>query len=90
MGFIGPFLMSIAGSLAARVMVSLGIGVVSYIGFNTLVTAVNDQVHSAYGSAYGIPLDLLNMAGAGQAIGILTGALVTRVSLMAIKKFRIT
>lgn len=83
---LATFLLSIAGSLAGRVLLSLGLGMVSYAGLNLLVSQLVDLVKISYTSTNGVVLQILNLAGAGAAMGILVAALVTRVSLMAITK----
>jgi len=88
MGGLAAFLISIAGTLAGRVLLAVGIGMVSYAGLNVLVSNVVSQITASYQSTGGIVLQFLNLAGAGQAIGILTAALVTRTALVAIKKLR--
>ncbi len=85
---LASFLISIVGTLAGRVLLSVGIGMVSYAALNTLVEGVISNVTSNYQSVGGVVLQFLNLAGAGQAIGILSAALVTRTALVAIKKLR--
>jgi hypothetical protein len=83
------FLMGIAGSLAARVLLSLGFGVFSYAALNTLATTVVNNVTTNYNQIDTIALNLLNLAGGGEAMGILTASLVTRASLVAFKRLRL-
>ncbi len=85
---LAAFLLSITGSIAARVLVSLGIGFASYAALSTLAASVVSNVTSNYNSMDSVVLNLVNLAGAGQAMGILLAALVTRASLQAIKKLR--
>ena len=82
-GTIFTFLLSIVGSLAGRVLVSLGLGMVSYAVMNVLIDGVISQITTSYQSTGGVVLELLNLAGVGQVIGILTAALVTRTALIA-------
>ena len=83
---LAPFLLSIVGSLAGRALLSVGIGMVSFAGLNILLSHVTDLVKSNYQSTAGVVLDILNLAGAGQAVGILIAALITKTALVAIKK----
>lgn len=89
MGTIAAFLMAIASSLAARVMLSLGFGIVSYAAINALASTVTTQVTANFNSMAAVPLALLNLAGAGEAIGILLAAMVASASLAAFKRFRL-
>lgn len=90
MGTIASFLIGIAGSLAARVMLSLGFGIVSYAAINTLASTVVTQVTNNFNAMGAAPLALLNLAGGGEAIGIILAALVTSASLAAFKRFRVS
>ncbi|MDO9141122.1 MAG: DUF2523 domain-containing protein [Methylobacter sp.] len=83
---LAAFLLSIAGTLTGRVLLALGIGWVSYSGLNVLVSQIVDLVKVNYQSLSGVVLQILNLAGAGDAMGILIAALVTRTALVAIKK----
>ncbi|MDP1614481.1 MAG: DUF2523 family protein [Methylococcales bacterium] len=79
------FLISIAGSLAARVLISLGIGIFSYAALGSLAETVSSSVSGAWNSQAGVLIALLNLAGGGEVLGILIAALISRASLMAIK-----
>jgi hypothetical protein len=86
---LGPFLVSITGSIVARVLLALGMGVVSYAVLSTLASNFVSQMQSNYDALNGVVLTLLNMAGGGVSLGIIGSALITRASLMAIKKLRV-
>lgn len=83
---LASFLISIAGSLAARVMLALGIGTVSYLALNTVVQSLISNVTTAYSGVGGSTLQILNLCGFGAAISILASGLVTKAGLMAVKK----
>lgn len=85
---MGAFLLSITGSIAARVMTSLGIGIFSYAAIDTLITAVNNQILTNFNSMGVFALAIVNLAGGSQVIAIITAAFVTKGSLMAIKQMR--
>lgn len=86
MSTLASFLMAITGSLAARVLTSLGIGFLSYAALSTLASTVVNNITSNYNALGGVVLPLLNLAGGGQVMGIMCAALVTRASLLAVKK----
>lgn len=88
MSTLAAFLMGIAGSLASRVLVSLGFGIFSYAALSTLADTVSSSVISNFDSAPVVVLSLLNLAGFGQALGIILSALVTRATLQSFKRFR--
>lgn len=81
------FLISIAPTLAAKVMTALGVGVVSYAALSGLSTAIISSVNASYGGIGDVPLAFLNLSGFGTAISIILSAITVRVSLTALKKF---
>ncbi len=85
---MGAFLVSITASVAARVMTSLGIGIFSYAALSTLASSVVSSVMSNYAGLSATTLAIVNLAGGGQALAIMTAGLVTRASLMAVKSMR--
>ena len=85
---MGAFLVSITGSIAARAMIALGIGVFSYAALNTLASSVTSAVTSSYSGMGSFTLSIVNLAGGSQVIAILCAAIVTRASLMAVKSMR--
>lgn len=88
MATLASFLLAITGSLAARVLTSLGIGIMSYAALTTLAGTVVANITSNYQSTPSQVLNLLNLAGGGVGLGIICAALVTKASLQAIKKLR--
>lgn len=85
---IGPFLLSITGSVVARVLTSLGMGFVTYTVLSTLTNTVITHINDAYGGLDGITMALMNLSGFTSAVGIIASALVTRASLLAVKKLK--
>jgi len=82
------FLLSITGSIAARVLTSLGIGIFSYAAISSVLNIVIANITSQYQSMNSVVLNILNLAGVGQALGIIIAAMTVRASLLAIKKLR--
>ncbi|WP_333877506.1 DUF2523 domain-containing protein [Methylobacter sp.] len=85
---IATFLLSITGSVVARVLFTLGFGIVSYAALTTLTDTVISLAMSNYQSINPKVLQLLNLGGIGQSLGIITAGMTTRAALMAIKKLR--
>lgn len=88
MATLATFLLGITGSLAARALTSLGIGIFSYAAISTLMGTVISNVTSSYNSMSSVVLQIVNLAGFGQALGVIFAALTVRASLSAIKKMR--
>lgn len=87
-GFAG-LLQSAAGPIAKRVLAALGMGVVSYSAINAALSGVQSAVTSAYGSISGEIAGILSLAGFGQAMGIVLGAMVARISYAQLSKLQI-
>lgn len=86
-GTIAALLMSLVGPMARRVLLSLGIGVVSYVGVDAAVTAALDSVRSALSGLSGDALQIMALSGIFQGLGIMAGGIMARVSMMVLKRF---
>lgn len=89
MGTIAAFLLAITSSVTARVLTSLGIGFVSYAAITSLLSTITSNVTSNYNAMSSSVLQLVNLAGFGQAFGIIIAALTARASLIAIKRLAV-
>lgn len=74
-------LINIVGTMAGRVLVALGIGVVSYTGMSALVGSLKDSVVGAIGALPAGVLDVLYMMKLGPALGIIFAATSARLVL---------
>jgi len=84
---IGSWLVALAGPIARRVLLSLGLGVVTYVGLDLALSAALSSAKSSLGA---LPADiaaLLAIAGVNTAASILAGALTARVAMIALKRF---
>jgi len=83
----GAFLLTMAGPLAKRVMVALGLSIVTYAGVGAAVDGLLSSAKAEWsgGQLAGVA-DLVAMAGANTALSIIAGAIVARVSLLALKR----
>lgn len=81
----GTFLMAIAGPVAKKVMVALGVGILSYAAVSAALTAALSAAKSAWGAfgggAFSEALSLVQMAGVPTAASIFAGALIANVAL---------
>lgn len=78
---IGGMLLNLVGSLAGRVLIALGISVVTYTGVSTALDALKNQAIQAFA---GLPPDVFPILGAlkvGVCISILTSAMTARLML---------
>lgn len=83
------FLFSAIGSLAVRVVLSLGLGIVSYAALTTYVGNAISSMQAQYNSIPATTLQLANLGGIGEFLAIITAAIVARVSLLLLKRFKI-
>ena len=81
---LAAFLMSISGSIAARVLLSLGIGWITYAGFDAFADQAKTAVLANFSGIHPDVLAIIGLAGFSQAVGIVLGALAARAALSAV------
>jgi len=77
-------LINVAGTLAGRVMLSLGFGLVTYSGITTALTYATDHVWSSFAA---LPTGLQGILGLLQvdtSISIITSAVMVRLTLQGL------
>ena len=84
MGSFGAFLVALAGPIARRVLFSLGLGIVSFAALSAIASQVKDAVISNYGQIPQSILPILDLLGAGQALGIILGGIIARAAFGAL------
>ncbi|THT98119.1 DUF2523 domain-containing protein [Lampropedia puyangensis] len=80
------FFLSLVKPLVGRILVALGIAAVSVVGINTAIDGVKNALVNNIG---GLPADMFNLfllSGMGQAIGIITGAITTKIMIVQATK----
>lgn len=82
---LASFLLAIVGTLAGRVLLSLGIGWVSYAGITTALEAVRGHIVTAWSVSSPV-FNMLFLAGMGEAVGILLAAFAVRAAFFGIAK----
>lgn len=81
MALFGAFLGAIAGPVAKRALLAIGVGVVSYAAVSTVVGQAIASARDAWGLLAGDTLALMQLAGLNTAASILAGAVTARVAL---------
>jgi hypothetical protein len=89
MGGLGTFLVGLAGPVIRKMMLSLGIGVVSYAAMTAAITSALGSAKAALTGFTGDALAIVQMTGCFTALSIVAGALIARVSLLAIKRLEV-
>lgn len=83
---LAPFLISLAWPIAKKVLLALGIGMITYGGLSLIAGQVVTQVEAYWGQ---MPISILqigSLLGIPQSIGIMLGAITARVSFVAAGK----
>lgn len=86
MANVAVWLMSIIGPLAQRVLVSLGVGWVTYEAFGLLANQVQSAVLSSWGQVGGVTMQILSLAGVPDALGIVLGGFTAKAALMGVAR----
>lgn len=89
MNSLSSLLLALGWPIVRKVLVMLGIGIVTYGAMTTLLNSVISQAQSSWGQLAGAALQLSSLGGIHQVLGIITGALVARVSVMAAGKLAV-
>lgn len=82
---LASFLLGIVGTLAGRVLLSLGIGWISYAGVSAALDAVRGHIVDAFGAG-GAAIEMAYLAGMGEAMGILLAGFTVRSAFYGIAK----
>lgn len=82
---IGTWLLALVQPLIGRILAALGFSLVTVVGMEVVINQVKDMVKSGVSS---MPSDMLNiflLAGGGTALGMILGAIATKVMLWQIQ-----
>ena len=86
-------LVALTGPIARQVLLSLGIGLVTYAGVDVAVSALLSQARTAWasgpGGGAGAAAQLIAMAGVNTALSIIAGGISARVTMLVLKKFQV-
>lgn len=78
------WLFAMLSPMIARILLTLGFSVVTLVGMDATIGALKTQFLSYAGQIPAAGLDLALLAGAGQAMGIIFGAITTKLVLWQI------
>lgn len=82
----GTFLISLLRPALAKILTSLGFSVVSIVGMNALLAQLKTSLTSSFNSLPSDALNLFLLGGGGTALGIVFGALTTKLLLWQIQR----
>lgn len=83
---IGTWLLSLVQPMIAKILIALGLSAVSIVGVTEAIDALRDQLTSSYSSMPGNFIGLFQLAGGGTAMGMILGAITTRLMLWQAQK----
>ena len=86
MGSLTVWLLALATPLVKRVLIALGIGVITYAGIDTAFSLVTSQIQSNLGGITGDLANLIALSGTYESIGIILAAISARLSFAAVSK----
>lgn len=83
---LATFLLAICQPLIGRVLVSLGFSVVTITGFNLVIDQLKDAVVDGVNSLPSQVINVFLLSGGGVGLGMIFGAIATRLVLWQISK----
>ena len=83
---IASWLGTLAGPLAKRALMSIGMGTVTFAGASVALNTALTAAKTAIGQVNGDVLNLLSMAGFLTAMSVIAGALIAGLSFTTLKK----
>lgn len=81
---IGTWLLSLVQPILAKILLMLGLSVITITGFEVAINQVKSQL---VGGVNALPVDMLNvflLAGGGKGIGIILAAVALKITLWQI------
>ncbi|WP_440996598.1 DUF2523 domain-containing protein [Arhodomonas sp. SL1] len=81
---IAVFLAGIAGSLVARVLTALGLGLVTYVGASAAVEQLKGQISGAFGNLGANTVAIVGRLGVDEAMTIILSAWVATLAVQGI------
>lgn len=83
---LGTWLLSMMQPLVGRILAALGFSVVTITGFELVIDTVKNMVRDGINT---LPADMLNLflyAGGGQGLGMILGAITTKLLLWQVQR----
>lgn len=80
-------LIPLAPFLVKRVLVSLGIGIITYASMEGILGLFISEINNSLGSTSGVVLQMASLFGVTDSISIILGAYSVNASLTTIKRF---
>lgn len=82
---LGTWLLSLVQPFIAKILISLGFSLVTITGMNAILDQIKTQLVSGLGGMAPDMAALFGLAGGGTALGMIVGALTTKLLLWSIQ-----
>lgn len=86
LAYLFPFLSAAIGSLAMRVLTAVGIGVVTFVGLDAVISGYQSAALAALGGGGEGVGFVVNASGFAESVQIVTSAIVARLGIAGIRK----
>ncbi|TXI36674.1 MAG: DUF2523 domain-containing protein [Methylophilus methylotrophus] len=83
------WILALVAPIAKKVMVSLGIGILTVTGFDMAMDSLTGLINQSIGGSTADILGIATMMGIPDAIGIMLGGITSGATLVAVKRFNI-
>lgn len=83
---IQSMLFAIASPLARQVLISLGIGIISYGSSLALINTITSQIQSNFQGMPDVVLSMVSLFGVPESASIILGAFTVRAGISAAKR----
>lgn len=81
-------LLYVSGPILVKILSMLGLGFVSYIGFDVALNLIFNQIHANFGQIPADVMNLLYLSGLPAGMGIILSALFARIALVQVSKIQ--
>lgn len=86
MGNIAAFLLALCIPLVKKVLVGLGVGIVTYAGLTAIGNQITSAIQASWGDMGSSTLAILYLGGAPQSVGIVLGSISGRIAFISLGK----
>jgi hypothetical protein len=83
------WILALVAPIAKKVMVALGIGILTVTGFDMAIGHITTLINQSIGGTTADILGIASMMGIPESIGIMLGGISSGATLMAVKRFNI-
>jgi len=86
---LAGFLIGLVTPIARKVLVALGIGLVTYVGYSQLIDQVKSHIITQMSGLPAKTMQIITLYGLPESLAIILGAFTTAASISALKKFKV-